>query len=185
MTVNGKKLRVPMPRLKAGEMIVDVVAAYTGVSREEMESGDRGAHISPRSETWQGQRISSAKALAVAACRNWTTMSYPEIAREIGFRGHSSAVEAHQRVRRKEVPVVPVVGDDPVPIDTALSVLASVLFPDLAREASQSLTRTTHPHPSKDAGLSPSTAHAASLTGIGTPNHRTPSHLASPVPGRG
>ena len=58
---------------------------------ETAELGRSGRH----------RRVVLARAMITLLCRELTTMSYPEIARALGKKNHSTVITAHQRIDRQ------------------------------------------------------------------------------------
>lgn len=98
----------------AGEIIVDAVAAYTGIERERMESSERG-------------RVADARALAAYLCRQHTYMSLWQITHEIGYGAHNSTLGAIRRAESGAIEVVQIRGDGLIDFATAVADLRDVL----------------------------------------------------------
>ncbi len=71
------------------DQVRDAVCAPLEV--ESAELGKSGRH----------PRVVMARALITVLCRELTTMSYPEIARALGKRNHSTVITAHRRVEQQ------------------------------------------------------------------------------------
>ncbi len=68
------------------DQIRDIVCTQLDV--ETAELGKSGRH----------QRVVLARAMITLLCRELTTMSYPEIARALGKKNHSTVITAHRRI---------------------------------------------------------------------------------------
>ncbi|MEM1072384.1 MAG: DnaA/Hda family protein [Planctomycetota bacterium] len=78
--------QAPPNRLVSYEDIEPVVCDALCI--EPMELGKSGRH----------RRVVLARAMITVLCKRLTSMSYPDIARAIGKRNHSTVITAHQRV---------------------------------------------------------------------------------------
>ncbi len=76
------------PPVRAGAVLA-LACELTGATEAEVRSRTRAPHVV------------LARALAVLWCREFTGMSYPEIARELGRPNHSSVITALQRLTRE------------------------------------------------------------------------------------